>query len=45
MHALSSTANLLVFLAAIYQLYILATKHVSFAATPPSAVKAGFWPW
>lgn len=43
-HGMSSTANLLVFLAAIFQLYVLSSKHVTFAATTP-AVKASFWGW
>jgi len=43
-HGMSSTANLLVFLAAIFQLYVLSSKHVTFAATTP-AVKANFWGW
>jgi hypothetical protein len=43
-HGMSSAANLLVFLAAIFQLYVLSSKHVTFAATTP-AVKASFWGW
>jgi hypothetical protein len=43
-HGMSSTANLLIFLAAIVQLYVLSSKHVTFAATTP-AVKASFWGW
>ncbi|TFJ87950.1 hypothetical protein NSK_001296 [Nannochloropsis salina CCMP1776] len=45
MHGLSSSANLLVFLGALFQLYVLSAKHVTFATMAPTVAKATFWPW
>lgn len=42
LHGMSSATNLLVFLASIYQLYVLSSKHVTFGATSQPAVKAFF---
>lgn len=43
-HGLSSSANLVVVLSVIYQLYVLSSDHMSFAATAPAA-KASLFGW